>query len=227
MRLRKWDVLVEDLSDDEASRVRRRLRRVNFEPREPLFRQGDPGDAMLLVHTGRVRLYLLSEEGEEFVTGVTGVGSVLGLAPTVLGTKRFQSAEAIDRVEASRLSMVDLHSLMDAIPRFSRNVARLLAILSAESTIRSGPLALDPIKTRLASTLINLAALDEQDPCGRVHVIEGLTQGELAKMLGASRTWVAITLAEFEKHGLLQRKRRWIRIPDLDRLLRHLSTTER
>ena len=223
MRLRKWDVLLDSLTTAQAAQVEARMRRVVYEARDILFRQGAPSDCMLLVRSGRVRLYLLSEEGEEFVTGVTGVGSVLGLAPAVLGASRFQTAEAIDRVEASRLSAGDLNELMAAIPCFSRNVARLLAILSGESIMRSGPLALDPINMRIASILINLASLDEADPSGRSHVIEGLTQGELAKMVGASRTWVALTLAEFERRGLLQRKKRWIRIPDLDRLLRYLS----
>jgi len=223
MRLRKWNVLLEGLSAEQAAQVEARMRKVVFEARAVLFRQGAPSDAMLLVRSGRVRLYLLSEEGEEFVTGVTGVGSVLGLAPTLLGTSRFQNAEAIDRVEASRLSAADLDALMAAMPGFSRNVARLLAILSGESIARSAPLALDPISMRIASILANLAELDEADPTGRSRVIEGLTQAELAKMVGASRTWVALTLADFERRNLLQRKKRWIRIPDIDRLLRYLS----
>jgi CRP/FNR family cyclic AMP-dependent transcriptional regulator len=225
MRLRKWDVLLEDLADADAARVKSSMRDAVYDARAVLFQQGAPSECMLLIRSGRVRLYLLSEEGEEFVTGVTGIGSVLGLAPAVLGAKRFQTAEAIDRVEASRLSTGDLADLMATIPTFSRNVARLLAILSGESIMRSGPLVLDPISTRIASILINLAGLDETDPTGRSHVIQGLTQDELAKMVGASRTWVALTLAKFERHGLLERKKRWIRVPDLDRLLLHVSTS--
>lgn len=227
MRLRKWNVLLEGLSTEQSAAVQGRMRNTTYEPRAMLFRQGAPSDCMLLVRSGRVRLYLLSEDGEEFVTGVTGVGSVLGLAPAVLGSNRFQNAEAIDRVEASRLSTNDLNELMMEIPRFARNVARLLAILSGESIVRSGPQVLDPIHMRIASTLINLAALDEGDPTCHSHVIEGVTQSELAKMVGASRTWVALTLAEFERHQLLERKKRWIRIPDLDRLLRYLSTARK
>jgi CRP/FNR family cyclic AMP-dependent transcriptional regulator len=227
MRFRKWDVLLENLTPEQTARVGQRLHTAVYEPRGILFQQGAPSDCMLLVRSGRVRLYLLSEEGEEFVTGVTGVGSVLGLAPALLSTSRFQTAEAIDRVEASRLSTGDLNELMETIPAFSRNVARLLAILSGESIMRSGPLALDLTHMRLASTLINLAALDETDPTGLSHVIEGLTQEGLAKMVGASRTWVALTLAEFERHGLLERRKRWIRIPDFDRLIRYLATERR
>jgi CRP/FNR family cyclic AMP-dependent transcriptional regulator len=227
MRLRKWDVLLDSLSATQSVQVQEKMRSVIYEPRAILFRQGAPSDCMVLVHSGRVRLYLLSEEGEEFVTGVTGVGSVLGLGPAVLGANCFQTAEAIDRVEGSRLSTSHLNELMTAIPTFSRNVARLLAILSGESIMRSGPLALDPANMRIASILINLAALDETDPTGRSHVIEGLTQDELAKMVGASRTWVALTLADFERHKLLERKKRWIRIPDFDRLLRYLSTARK
>jgi CRP/FNR family cyclic AMP-dependent transcriptional regulator len=116
---------------------------------------------------------------------------------------------------------------METIPRFSLNVARLLAVLSGESIMRIGPLVLDPTNMRLASTLNNLAALDEADSTGQSHVIIGLSQGELAKVVGASRTWVVLTLAEFDRLRLLERRKRGIRIPDLDRLMRYLAMERR
>jgi hypothetical protein len=44
--------------------------------------------------------------------------------------------------------------------------------------------------------------------------VVGLSQEELGKMIGASRTWVGLTLGEFERRGLLTKTRGRLTIPD-------------
>jgi DNA-binding Lrp family transcriptional regulator len=50
-----------------------------------------------------------------------------------------------------------------------------------------------------------------------------MRQDELAKMVGASRPWVTLTLASFERRGLIERRRGYIAIADMATLERYLS----
>ena len=214
----KWSIATEGLDAEARQFILQRMRPLTFDPKAILFDQGEPSDTLVLLTEGRVRLYQTLEGGEEFTFGLCVAGAILGLAALVTGEPRILSAEALEPVTASAMTRHDFMDCVRALPRFHWNITRLLAILSIESIERSGPLAFDSAAIRLCSTLKSLA----RPECGdakrqRLHV-DGLTQQELAKMIGASRNWVAIALGEFERLGLIAKQRGRITILSARRL---------
>jgi CRP-like cAMP-binding protein len=93
-----------------------------------------------------------------------------------------------------------------------------LAILALQSIERSGPLVLDSAAVRLCSTLKSLARPESGDAAGLPLHVDGLTQEELAKMVGVSRNWIAIALGELERLGLITKRRGHITIISARRL---------
>ncbi len=214
----KWSIATEGLDAEERQFILVRMRPLSFDPRAILFDQGEPSDTLVLLTEGRVRLYQTLEGGEEFTFGLCVAGAILGLAALVTGEPRILSAVALEPVTASVMTRTDFMACLNMVPRFHWNIARLLAILSLESIERSGPLVLDSAAVRLCSTLKSLARLDSGDAAGlRLHV-DGLTQEELAKMVGVSRNWVAIALGELERLGLITKRRGRITIISARRL---------
>ncbi len=214
----KWSIATEGLDAEERQFILVRMRPLSFDPRAILFDQGEPSDTLVLLTEGRVRLYQTLEGGEEFTFGLCVAGAILGLAALVTGEPRILSAVALEPVTASVMTRTDFMACLNMVPRFHWNIARLLAILSLESIERSGPLVLDSAAVRLRSTLKSLARLDSGDAAGlRLHV-DGLTQEELAKMVGVSRNWVAIALGELERLGLITKRRGRITIISARRL---------
>ena len=104
---------------------------------------------------------------------------------------------------------------MEAIPRFAFNVANLLALLACESMQRAAPLALEPVDTKLGRALLRLARPDTSKDRFGEYIVRGVTQEALASMVGASRPWVNRALGDFERRGLIQRRRRSIVISDI------------
>ena len=104
---------------------------------------------------------------------------------------------------------------MRTVPGFLENITRLLALLSVENIERSGTLALDDAWVRLGRILISLARNDNSNAC---PTITGLTQEDLAKMVGVSRAWVGAALSEFELMSLISKQRGRITILHPDRL---------
>ena len=107
---------------------------------------------------------------------------------------------------------------LNMVPRFHWNITRLLAILSLESIERSGPLVLDSAAVRLCTAFKSLARPDSGEAAGRPLHVDGLTQEELAKMIGVSRNWVATALGELERLRLITKRRGRITIISARRL---------
>ena len=188
---------------------------MNLPPRSVLFRQGAPSDTLVVLEHGRVRLLQNQRNGEQFAFGVFVGGTVLGLAALVLDRPRILTAEAIDQVVISVMPRNDFVTCMRTVPGFPDNITRLLALLSVENIERSGTLALDDAWVRLGRILISLARNDTSNSC---PTITGLTQEDLAKMVGVSRAWVGAALAEFELMSLISKQRSRITILHPDRL---------
>jgi len=213
----KWRIATEGLDAAARQTLLDRMRSISYDARDALFDQGEPSDTLVLITDGRVRLSQTLDNGEEFTFGITTPGTLLGLAALVTGQPRILSATAIEPVTAALMTQTDFLHCLTALPRFHWNVTRLLAMLSVESIERSGPMALDSATVRLGTTLKSLARPDDGDP-GRRLAVAGLSQGELARMIGVSRSWIAIALAQFERDGLIARQRGRIVIVSLPRL---------
>lgn len=213
----KWSIAIDGLDAAQRQLILDRMKAVSFDPREILFDQGEPSDTLLLLTEGRVRLYQTLDNGEEFTFGICLPGTILGLAALVTAQPRILSCAALEPATASIMTRNDFLFCLSSIPAFHWNITRLLAILSIESIERSGPMALDSASVRLGSALRTLARPDGTDPAGR-PAINGVTQQELAKMVGASRAWVAIALSEFEELGLISKSRGRIVITNIRRL---------
>lgn len=214
----KWAMALDGLSATDRRTILDRLRSETLAARSIIFRQGAPSDRLVVLQAGRARLLQTHENGQEFTFGVFVGGTILGLAAVLLGRPHIVTAEAIDAVTISSLARSDFIRCTQSIPGFLRNITRLLALLSVESIERSGPMVLDDACVRLAAILLHLARQGIGKPDASPLSIRGLTQEDLAKMAGVSRTWVGATLADFERLGLLTKCRAAIAIENPVRL---------
>lgn len=214
----KWGIATEGLDASQRQLILDRMSAISYDAHHIVFEQGEPSDTLLLVTQGRVRLFQTLDNGEEFTFGITLPGTILGLAGVIVERPRILSAEALQTATVSAMKRKDLIHCMSALPQFHWNITRLLAILSIESIERSGPMALDSASVRLGSALRSLAHPDQRAGESHVLVVDGITQQELAKMVGASRSWIAIGLSEFERQGLIRKRRGRIEICDARQL---------
>jgi CRP-like cAMP-binding protein len=214
----KWALALSGLSSAERRDIHACMRTETLRPRSIMFRQGSPSSHLVVLQSGRARLLQTHANGQEFTFGVFVSGTILGLAAVVLERPHVLTAEAIDTIAVSTLSRTDFARLTHDIPKFLVNVTRLLALLSVEGIERSGPMVLDDARVRLATILLSLARQSASAPS-----ISGLTQEDLAKMVGVTRTWIGSTLNEFEQLGLLTKCRAALTIADPARLERFVA----
>ena len=94
-------------------------------------------------------------------------------------------------------------------PRLAAKVAMVLArqLFELEQVVERT--ASDPAATRLAELLLRVARRE-----GTWTAVEGMSEADLARMIGASRETVSRLVAEWERQGIVRGRPRLIELAD-------------
>src|SRR5260370_16414473 len=87
------------MSEDEVEAVSRELKMTHCDVGEQI---GGRGDHVYLIKEGRVRLYMLSREGQEVTTAVLVPGQLFGLGALFGGGDQPSFAECVHRCSLSQ-----------------------------------------------------------------------------------------------------------------------------
>ncbi|HEX5477934.1 MAG TPA: Crp/Fnr family transcriptional regulator [Burkholderiales bacterium] len=175
-------------------------------------------DELWIVLGGGLRLSGVSAAGKEFLYAVLGPGSFYGLGNVIQGITSVTDARAHGGTELAVMSGARLLALLDRQPRLWRHVCTLLThrLTLAMSVIRDMSIA--PLCQRIAQRLLGQAMSGGAD-LGALGTVElRLTQADLGRMLGASRSKVNAELQQLEELGMLRLSYRSIRLLDVSRL---------
>jgi CRP/FNR family transcriptional regulator, cyclic AMP receptor protein len=193
----------------------RSARRRRYTAGQPIFHVGDPGKSLMAVEAGTVRISLPTRQGREVLLADVGPGDVFGEIALLDGRER--SASAIAATNCSLL-VLDRPVVMAFLRSHPDACLRLMEFLCARirrSDDRMLDLGFSDIPARLAKTVANLAS-----PSGRVS----LSQADLAAMIGASRENVNRHLREWQRYGVIAKRRGGVIVLNPDKL--HKIATE-
>jgi CRP/FNR family transcriptional regulator, cyclic AMP receptor protein len=203
-----------DLASVAASCVRRTYAKGQF-----LCYQGDPGDRLFIVAGGLVKVTLTSEQGDEMVLATVGPHEVLGELAVIDQAPRSASVVAVVRTTVLMLSRPVLLQLMASHPAVRDALLASLGGLVRRLTEQTGDLVFLDLGGRLAKLLLRLA--EESGQAGDRIVLDlGLTQSDLARMIGGSRPAVNRVLQTLAARGLIEMSGQRIVLHDLPALRR-------
>jgi CRP-like cAMP-binding protein len=197
-----------------------RLRRYRRD--ETVFHQGDPGDALYVVASGRVKVVLPSpESGEPAILASLGRGQFFGELAMLDGEPHSADVVALEPTECLVLGRADFERLFDAEPSLRRSLVLALARELRRLTDHVEALHFLDLPQRLAQRIAELAlASPGATPEGEVRLDWPYTQAELAGMVGGSRESVNRLLADFVGRGLIRFERDTLVVPSAGRLTR-------
>lgn len=215
--------LLRGLPIGSLDRLASASRRRTYRRGEVIFHQGDPGDTLHVIESGRVKVMVDSESGGEAVLTVLGPGDCFGELALIDGEPRSARVEALEPVETVSLQRTDFTQCLYSNPRA---VDALLAVLAA--TIRRltdevADLAFLDVEGRLAKKLLELADVHGRESEGATEIELPITQEDLAAMIGSTRASVNKLLGWYEDHGMIQRRGRRIAIRDAEGLRRRTT----
>jgi CRP-like cAMP-binding protein len=118
--------LFEKLNEEERSLLAAQLEDVDFAPGHIIFKRGDPGDAIFIVSTGEVEIYVEDTTGQRIVFETAKAGDFFGELSLLDGDPRSAAAVAISQTRALRIDRQDLELLFTRHPTAALDVLAVI-----------------------------------------------------------------------------------------------------
>jgi CRP/FNR family transcriptional regulator, cyclic AMP receptor protein len=164
-----------------------------------LIHEGDEGDTLFIILSGRVRVYTADNKGKEVTLGITGAGDYVGEMALDGGPR---SANVIT-LEPTVCAIVNRNALREHIsthPDFALVMMARLISRARRATLSVRNLALFDTHQRLVNLLESMAMTREDGVRTLSHRVTHL---ELAHHVACSREMISRLLKELEAAGYL------------------------
>lgn len=163
-----------------------------------LIQEGDRGDALYLILSGRLRAFSVGDNGREITYGVYDVGEYVGEMSLDGGPR----SASVETVSPCVCAVITRHSLTEHIashPEFAYELLAKVIRRARAATLSARQMALNDVYGRLKSLLESLALPPDEQ--GSRLLAERLTHQELAHRVGCSREMVSRVMKDLERGG--------------------------
>ncbi len=203
-------VLFKDLSSKELSLMGKILREKKFEKGEMLFEQSEQCENIIIVKTGRVKIFRLSAGGKEQILEVLTPGDTCACNP---GKKEWSCsswAEAITDCSIWAFPRTHYVELVKTNSRLAKALTDIFARRLCRFCSLIEQVSLDNPQQRLVKFLLDM--IDSQESHKDNGSVLPFTQEEIAHRLGLTRETIARQLSQLKKIKLLTTDRNAISI---------------
>jgi CRP/FNR family cyclic AMP-dependent transcriptional regulator len=170
-----------------------------------LINDGEEGDSLFIVLSGRLKVYASNDAGKEIVIDFHGPGECVG-EMSLDGTRRSASVMTTEPTTCAIVSRAQFRDFIRESPDFALYLIGKLIQRARRATENVKSLALSDVYGRLVRLLGSLA----QDVDGRMVVAEKFTQQEMAERVGASRDMISRLMKDLVAGGYLAIEKRSI-----------------
>jgi CRP/FNR family cyclic AMP-dependent transcriptional regulator len=166
-----------------------------------LIAEGEPGDAIFIILSGRLRAFSVDhEKGREITFGTYGPGEYVG-EMSLDGGPRSASVEALQRSECALVSRTTLLGFIGEHPAFAFELLGKVIGRARAATVSARQMALNDCYGRLRFLLESLA---EPGPAGTRTIRHPPTHLALSQHIGCTRAMVTRLLSDLTRAGHLR-----------------------
>ncbi len=166
-----------------------------------IFSQGDAADSVFYIVRGKIKIFVISEQGREAVVALLGEGDFFGEGCLIAQPLRLATAASMTDVTVTRIDKAEMIRALHAEPA-------LAEVFTAHLLTRNSRFEADLVdqlfnssEKRLARTLLLLANFGKE---GKPEPITTkISQETLAKMVGTTRPRVSFFMNKFRKLGFI------------------------
>jgi CRP/FNR family cyclic AMP-dependent transcriptional regulator len=213
------------MAPEALQRLAEKVLRRTYARGEVIFHEDDTGDSLCIVVSGLVKVYRTSPDGDEMVLVTLGPAAVFGELPMVDGGPRSASASAVEATTVLTLNRAALLGALRDSPELVDSLLRSMGSIVRRLTDQAADLVFLDLHGRVAKLLLALSAERGSGGASDRALDLGLTQTDLANMVGGSRQSVNQVLRSFERLGYLELDGRRIVIRERELLQRRAGET--
>lgn len=210
------DSLLKSLEPADLEELLRYAVRRNFRRGETLCEQDAPGDSLMIVLSGVIKICIFCGLGKEILLDRLGPGGVIGEISLFDGEPRAATVIANEPSRVLSLQRRDIMPFLAVHPDIAfrivqalcRKLRRTNALVEGHASLAMAP--------RLARGLLRLRA----GPPGKEGAEIRMSQSDLGNYVGLSRENVNRQLRQWAESGLVELARGRILLRDLDMITR-------
>jgi CRP/FNR family cyclic AMP-dependent transcriptional regulator len=198
---RKYPIFA-DLEPDAFDQLCRYAKLSTLKRGATIFSKGDPGNSLVAVISGTVKISTSSAEGRSAILNLIGSGEVFGEVALLDGLERTADATANSDCEIFIIDRREFIPFLRSQPATAMKFIELLCARVRWTSEQVENVMLQDLPGRLASALFRLTDKHHPSPSGRTISV---TQQQISEMVGVSRESINKQLRAWES-------RKWVRL---------------
>lgn len=188
------------LTERELEEIAGSVRRVRFPKKSIVFQEGDPGDYLLLLQKGRVKVTLLGEGGQETILAMLEPPAFLGEISLLDDAPRSATVVAMEPTEFLRLARDAFIALIRKHPQMAFTIMASVARSLRYATEQVRTLSMFDVHGRVLRALLVLAQRQGATvPTSRILVKPKPALKDVALMIGCSRETVSRAMRDLHE----------------------------
>ena len=173
---------------------------ASFGKNQKIYSQGERADSVFHIQEGRVKIYVVSEQGKEAVVALHGKGDFFGEGCLTSQPLRLATAVAMTECVIMRLDKVAIVRVLHNEPKFSEMFLSYILARNARVEEDLVDQLFNSSEKRLARVLLLLANFGKE---GKPEPVIAVSQETLAEMIGTTRSRVSTFMNKFRKLGFI------------------------
>ncbi len=208
-----------ELSEEELEMVAKLVKTRKYRKNMFIFTEGESGEAVYFVKTGKVKISKMVEDGREHVLHIMQEGDIFGEVVLFNGGNYPATSEVIEDAEVGILRNEDLENLMRQNVDIAIDMLKIMSrrLQNASSQIRD--LALKDALSRTAGLLLKLSEAFGTETEEGVVINLSLNRQELANMVGLTRETVTRVLSDLKRTKVIDTDKNQITILNKRKLI--------
>jgi len=190
--------LLRSVPDEDLNAVAAASRLRSFRRGQVVFTRSDPGDTVIVVVSGRVKVTVRSADGGELTLAIVPPGGLLGELGVVDGGPRSADAETVEECQLLMIPREVIRDVCARVPAASQALTSSIAATLRRLTEATADLVFLDLPRRVAKVLLNQPRGDDGTIKHRMN------QEELAHQVGSTRQSVNAALRAFERRGWIE-----------------------
>jgi CRP/FNR family cyclic AMP-dependent transcriptional regulator len=168
-----------------------------------IFRRGDPGDTLMVIVSGRIKITNVNADAKEVVLNFLEPGDINGEIAVLDGNARSANAIALEHAEVLVIQRRDLMPVLTAHPQAMFEIMQILCqrLRALSAIVEDGMLAM---QGRVAKGLLRLAQEHGRTSKDGIRLQLTLSQTDLGKYLGLSRANVSRQLRHLRNANVIR-----------------------
>ncbi len=189
----------------------------NYNRGEHIFDQSTPFRSCFAVRSGSVKTSIVSEHGEEQITGFFLPGELVGL-DSMSGDHYACTAKAMERTSICEFPVQKLEELTTRLPDLQHHMYHLMSQEIQHSHQLNMLLSKNTAEERIAALLLSLSSRFQRRRLSGTRFSLPMARNDIANFLGLAVETVSRVFTRFQNQGLINARGREVELLDVPAL---------